>query len=30
VSSSQIAEAPLPRSDKPLVFDARQGMRVRK
>ncbi|MEI6642758.1 MAG: cyclase family protein [Novosphingobium sp.] len=30
VSSSQIAEAPLPRSDKPLVFDATQGMRVRK
>jgi hypothetical protein len=30
VSSSQIAEAPLPRSDKPLVFDPQQGMRVRK
>jgi kynurenine formamidase len=30
VSSSQIAEAPLPRSDKPLVFDAGAGMRVRK
>ncbi len=30
VSSSQIAEAPLPRSDKPLVFDEAQGMRVRK
>lgn len=30
VSSSQIAEAPLPRSGKQLRFDAARGMRVRK